>query len=84
MKVIVVEENDIGGSITSVYTYTKKKYREMVKNEYNVAKKYDRVENDDEVKEWLEETRYGNDIPADIDIIESDIGIHYTVCEVEE
>ena len=85
MEVIVVQETGFGGMFTYVYKYSKETYIRIVKNEYRRAKKYSRVDNVEEVEEWLNDCDNNEDvIPYDISIYESDTGIHYTVCKVEE
>lgn len=84
MKVIVLEQSGFGGGTTSVYKYTKETYIQMVKNEIKWAKENDRIDNEDEVEEWLEDSEDDYLEPRDISIIESDYGIHFTVCEVEK
>lgn len=77
MKVIVVARIGFGNSTTDVYKYTREKYIQMIKDEYNERGKY--IENKEEVEDWLEDEE-----PYDISIIEYDYGIHYAVCDVKE
>ena len=77
MKVIVVTKTGIGGVTTDVYEYTKNLMKKLIKDEFNWAKKYSTVDNEDEVEEVLEE-----DEICEAHIIESEYGIHYEVCDV--
>ena len=79
MKVIVVEQTGFGSGLSRVYRYTKETYIRMVKDEIKWAKENDRIDNEDDIEEWLEDEE-----PRDISIIESDYGIHFTVCKVEK
>lgn len=79
MKVIVVEQTGFGGGHASVYRYTEETYIQMVKDEIKWARENDRIDNEDVVEEWLEDEE-----PRDISIIESDYGVHFSVCKVEK
>ena len=78
MKVIVDIQSGIGGLIIHVYEYSQKKMRELVENDFNWAKENNVLENEDEVQEVL-----GEDEIYSADIIMSNYGVHYEVCEVK-
>lgn len=80
MKVVVREIIGFGGSNISVYKYSKKKYIQMVEKDLNEGD----TENEDNVEEWIEESKHDKGIPCDISVIKRDFGIHYNVCEVKE
>ena len=79
MRVIVEIQTGIGGIITHVYEYSQEKMRELIENDFNWARNHNMLENEDEVQEILDESEIYS-----ADIIMSDRGIHYEVCEVKQ
>lgn len=82
MKVIVVSVVGFGGSYTHAYKYSKQKYIKMVEDEFAFCKEEKGVENEYDVKEWIEESKDNKGQPGEVSIITPDYGYHYTVCEV--
>ena len=82
MKVIVVSKIGFGIDDIEVYAYSKGKCRAMVAEEYVYAKEHGGIENEEEVKEYFEDT-IEDDEESDVRIIEADMGIYYAVCEVK-